>query len=299
MTSPCCPPDALPALKFDYKPKGEHFELPGVASRSSSCKLYVVGASPSDDTWKDRGPVLVMSSDIFGPFSGMHCKLADEFASRTGGIALLPDPFEGTGGLVPRYGEEEDKPNRLGFNIFTWNLVTGFLWNAKSFIQRYPWDGNLQYLCKDQLIPYLQSKGVEKFAMMGFCFGSWMILKACNDDAIAEHVTCGIHFHPASELMEKNHFGGDDVGLCRTCKGPQLIHATKNESANWKPDGAAHKALEENENVQEVQFTLARNTQSHGFMTRVDTNIEDNRSAIKEGVDCAMGFLEKYNTKSS
>ncbi|CAE7218610.1 unnamed protein product, partial [Symbiodinium natans] len=282
--------------KFDYKPKGEHFELPGVASRSASCKLYVVGAASTDETWRDKGPVLVMWSDSFGPFSGMHRKLADEFSARTGGIALLPDPFEGSGGLIPQYGEEDDKPNQLGCNIFTWNLIIGFIWNGRSFMKRYPWDGNLECLCKDQLIPYLRSKGVEKFAMLGFCYGSWIIMKACNDDAIAEHVTCGIHFHPASELLEKTAFGRDDVGLCRTCKRPQLMHATKQESDNWKPDGAAHKALQENENVPEVQFSLARSTMSHGFMTRVDTNVEDNRSAIKEGVDLAMAFLEKYNS---
>ena len=79
------------------------------------------------------------------------------------------------------------------------------------------------------------------------------------------------------------------------CRAPQCIHATKQESAKWKPNGAVHKALEENENVAEVQFTLARPSVSHGFMTRVDMSVEDNRSAVKEGFDLALAFLKKYN----
>ena len=56
---PCCPPDALPALEFEYKPKGEHMELPAVEDQSIvAMKLYVVGATSTMDTWQGRGPVL-------------------------------------------------------------------------------------------------------------------------------------------------------------------------------------------------------------------------------------------------
>jgi dienelactone hydrolase len=297
MSSPCCPPDALPALKVDYKPKGEQFELPAVPSCSCTCQLYLIGASESDATWKGKGPVLVMMCDVLGPFSGNHRKLADEFASQTGGIALLPDLFEGSGGLVPQYRDEDDKPNQFGFNSFTWNAMNGLIWKLNPFVKRYPWSEKHQYLFKDQLIPFLQSKGIEKFALMGFCYGCWIIMKACNDDVIAEHVTCGIHYHPSAEAIEST-FGGNDIDLCKTVKRPQLIHATKNESSKWKPGGAAHKALEENENCPEVQFSLAPKTQSHGFMTRADTSVDQNREAVKEAVDMAVAFLKKYNNSS-
>lgn len=295
-TGACCPEGALPALEYDYKPKGEHFELPGVDTRASAVKLYVVGASQSDASWS-KGPVSVLLCDAFGPFSGMHRKLADEFASQTGGIALLPDPFEGSGGLVPQYGDEDDKPNQLGFNIFTWNTIASFIWSGKSFMKRYPWEGNLEYLFKDQLLPFLKTKGVEQFSLIGFCYGTWMACKACSDEIIVEHVTCAIHFHPSVELVEKAH-GKDDLALCSTCKRPQMLHATKNESTNWKPEGAAHQLLKENENVPEVQFTLAPSSQNHGFMTRVDMSQEANKAAVKEGVDLAVAFLKKHNSKN-
>ena len=105
-------------------------------------------------------------------------------------------------------------------------------------------------------------------------YGTWMIMKACNDNEIVKHVTCGIHYHPAVSLIEKDIFHRDDIELCTNCNCPQLIHATKNEPSSWKPNGIAHTTLQENKNVEEVQFTNAPNNQSHGFMTRVDMNIE-------------------------
>jgi dienelactone hydrolase len=137
-------------------------------------------------------------------------------------------------------------------------------------MKRYDWETKHRPLMTDQLIPFLQSKGVdETFAMMGFCYGSWLTMTAYNDETIASHVTCGLHYHPSSELMEKTTFGGDDIALCHGRHKPQLVHATKHESDNWKPaDGAAHRALEANGNVPEVRYTLAPDSQNHGFMSR-------------------------------
>lgn len=58
------------------------------------------------------------------------------------------------------------------------------------------------------------------------------------------------------QAVEKS-FGRDGVALCATCQKPQMLHATKDESDNWKPTGAAHKLLEENDKVSEVQYSLA------------------------------------------
>ncbi|KAL3918066.1 MAG: hypothetical protein SGARI_007563, partial [Bacillariaceae sp.] len=249
--------------------------------------------SKADASWKGK-PLLIMMSDAFGPFSGMHRKLADEFALETGGIVLLPDPFEGTGGMCPTYQDEGDQPNQLGFNIFTLKALYGVMWKGKSFAKQFPWDTNGKQLYTEQVMPFLAAKGVDKFALMGFCYGSWYTTRACNEDEIAKHITCAIHFHPSVELIEK-FFGGDDVSLCGTCQKPQMIHATKDESDNWKPNGAAHKLLEENDKVTEVQFTIAPPSQSHGFMTRADTRVEENKAAVKEGVDKAVAFMKKYS----
>ena len=299
---PCCPPGSLPALAFEYKPKGEHFEIIVPPSSSSDehrpspppVEAYVAGASGNDASWKGK-PVVVMMCDAFGPFSGMHRKLADEFALETGGIALLPDPFEGTGGFCPTYKDEGDTPNQLGFNLFTLKALLSILWKGKSFTKQFPWEPNGKRLYTEQIIPFLASKGVDKFALMGFCYGCWFVMRACGeDDIVKQHVTCGIHFHPSTELVEQT-LGGDDIALCASCKKPQMVHATKGESCNWKPNGKAHKLLEENNNVPEVQYSIAPSSQSHGFMTRVDVSKEENMAAVKEGIDKAVAFLKKYN----
>lgn len=150
-------------------------------------------------------------------------------------------------------------------------------------------------LFTEQLLPLLKSKGVASFAMMGFCYGSWMIMKACNDPDIVDHVTCGIHFHPSVELFEKNGFGRDHIVLCSNCSKPQMIHATKDKRDNWKPNGAAHKALQENGKVADVEFVIAPSSQSQGFMTRVDVSVDENEAAIKEGIDKVVAFLKKHN----
>jgi dienelactone hydrolase len=289
----CCPEGSLPALAFDYEPKGEHFEIAATNKKASPLKIYVVGASEKDSSWNES--VLVLCSDIFGPFSGMHRKLADEFVSHLGGVAILPDPWEGTGGISPDFGEEHNKPHQLGFNMFTLKALKAIIWDGKKYMKTFPWETSGKLVFTEQLIPFLQSKGIEKFAMMGFCYGSWTIMKACNEESIVEHVTCGIHFHPSSEGVEKTVFGRDDIALCTTCAKPQMIHATKMESDNWKPNGAAHKALQENDKVSDVEFSLAPPSQSHGFMTRADLSKDENKAAVKEGIDKAVAFLKKHN----
>ena len=77
-----------------------------------------------------------------------------------------------------------------------------------------------------------------------------------------------------------------------------MIHSTQQESKKWKPDGAAQKALEENDDVSEVRFTIAPKSQMHGFMTRADMAVEENRKAVKDGLEMARSFLEKYNAKT-
>ena len=299
--SPCCPPGALPELvllKEDYTPLDERFDIPAVPDTepSSACEVYVTGASPNDDdSWSGK-PVVVVWCDSFGPWSGTHRKLADEIAQQTNGIVIVPDPFQGQGGLCPQYSDEQDQPSQLGLNKFTFDLIVGMIWNGWTFLKQYPWDAHHQPLITKQLLPYLASKDVAKFAMIGMCYGSWLTMKCCNDPEIVQHVSCGIHYHPSSELMEKSTFGRDDIALCQRCSKPQLIHATKNESDAWKPNGKAHQAFIDNPNVPEIQFSLAPNTQSHGFMTRVDCFRDPvGRQAVQEGLKLALSFLKEYN----
>jgi hypothetical protein len=61
----CCPPGSWPALKIDYQPQGETFQLNGVP-------VYHIGTGSR---------VIIIFTDIFGAFTGRHQSIADTYAS--------------------------------------------------------------------------------------------------------------------------------------------------------------------------------------------------------------------------
>jgi hypothetical protein len=92
-------------------------------------------------------PALVLCSDIFGPFSGIPRKFADEFVAQLGGVAILPYPFEGTGGLCPEFAAEHNHPRYIGFNMFTLKALKATVWDGKAHLQNFPWEtsGNITF----------------------------------------------------------------------------------------------------------------------------------------------------------
>jgi dienelactone hydrolase len=151
---------------------------------------------------------------------------------------------------------------------------------------------------KDQLVPFLESMGCSKFAMIGFCYGSWVVFKACScsSSELSKRITCGLHFHPAVAPIEKDIFGRNVLDLCKACTQPQLVHVTRQEPKSWQPGGAAHQVLQHNPNVMSnLSFTLAPSTVAHGFMTRSDINDMKSAKAVEAGVEMACNFLKLHN----
>ena len=101
---PCCPPGkSLPYLPEDpsYEPRGEIVDLPPCEARSKPCRVYLSDCRPSKSD--DPPMVIVMMHDIFGPFSGRHRVLVDVIAKRLNALVVLPDCFDGQGGVKVRY----------------------------------------------------------------------------------------------------------------------------------------------------------------------------------------------------
>ena len=101
---PCCPPGkSLPYLPEDpsYEPRGEIVDLPPCEVRSKPCRVYLSDCRPSKSD--DPPMVIVMMHDIFGPFSGRHRVLVDVIAKRLNALVVLPDCFDGQGGVKVRY----------------------------------------------------------------------------------------------------------------------------------------------------------------------------------------------------
>lgn len=230
--------------------------------------------------------------------TGLHKKLADDLAETLDAIVILYDPFDGKP-LLSVPDSDDGRPQQVGLNWFTVRFMTALIFQGKATIQANDWATTIKPLWMDQLIPYLESKGCgDQFAMMGFCFGCWIVLQASQDTDLAHRVTCGVSFHPSVEGVEQA-FGNihGDIDLCHRCRTPQMVHATKSESVAWKPDGAAHQALQLNTNVAEVQFRQAPLTESHGFMTRADIFAnESSRQAVEEGMDLAVQFIQEYSS---
>lgn len=294
--SSCCPPDSLPAKGEDLRhiPRGEIVHLPPSGKDGvSQLKVYIVGASSDASSWGKDKPCIVLSPDMAGMDSGLHKKLADDFAERMNAIVILYDPFDGKPFMsIPE--SDDGCPQQAGLNLFTIRFIAALMLKVSSITKANDWDTRIKPLFVDQLIPYMESKGVPKFAIVGFCYGAWTVFQASQDADVAPHITCGISFHPSVEGVQKA-FGKDDIDLCRRCTRPQMVHATKSESDSWKPNGKAHEALQANPNVTEVQFQQAVSTESHGFMTRSDLSNESSRQAIEEGMKLAIEFATKFS----
>jgi dienelactone hydrolase len=293
-----------PYLSNEAAPQGHVVELEACESRDKPCHLYITeGFVVDDDSTIEKTknqPVVVMIHDIFGPNSGRHRQLADEWAKRIEGVVVLVDCYQGQG-LVPEpTSEDSQQPPRrmLGFNLFTaktlWKYASG---GATAFLKEYPFDTDLLPLLKNQVLPFLINKyQVETFGMVGFSWGSWVVMKACAHPEIAKYISCACHFHPSIQSTE-TIWGGDDLHLCRKVSCPQYFLVTTSEPKEWWPSGEAQDTLQKNRNIPyaSVEFNISP-TEIHGFMTRGSTILdkESTVTEIERGVKTSTTFLLKY-----
>ena len=298
MASACCPPGALPYLEEEetYKPKGQIHLLPPCERRSHPCRLYIAGVDNAEDTaaWTGKR-ILVVIHDVFGPNSGRHRLVCDMMAERLNAVVILPDCYRGQG-LVPGY-EVEQSPAPLGFNMWTFKALSQILFRGvKSFFLQFPYENDLEYMLADQLVPFLQSKsqeGIEKvpFGMMGICFGSWVVFKACCDSKLTPHLKCGIHFH-ASVHIERRVHGRDDLKLCSEVTCPQFFVCTPQEKKDWHAGGKAEELLKSNTNMSEVVFIETK--EMHGFLVRGDRHNPKTKKEIESTLMAACDFFDKH-----
>ena len=293
----CCPPGALGFLpEGDYVPKGHVVNLPESASRKFGCRVYITGLKDvnNKNEWKNK-PILMLCHDVLGQFSGRHRLLCDTFAEKLRGIVILPDLMKNRG-VVDSEADARGENGKwtmtgMGFNWTTvklvWSMIAG---GMVSYMGEFPWDSDLVPCFKEQILPYLKEKGdVTKFAIGGFCWGSWVTGKFCADPELSKYATCGIHWHPSVEMVEQ-HFKGDDIQVAKDAKCLQYVLATPMEPKNWQPEGAAHEAYVEKLSADKVVFEATK--EQHGFMTRGTT-----KTAMKEveiQINKSVKWMQKY-----
>jgi len=234
----------------DYKAKHD-------MTRVHSLNCYV--ATPAQATSKG----VIMFADMFGVHTGRHKQFCDMLAEN-GYLAICPDFLEKSPYMspsTPKFGAS--KCCALEFICL---FVCG-TFDKKT--RTYGWHSYMRQKVMEELVPYMKIKGIQSFG------AEFPEFKAC------------VGYHPSNEGFCKAT-KEDDLEVCRKIKCPQLMFATKLESARWKPDGEAHKACEA---TLPGKVTWKSVEQNHGYMTRGDTKQPETLDAVKNGCE---GMLQLF-----
>lgn len=262
----CCPPGALGALgamgattcRAAVPLRGDVETLPG------GLDAYVVG--------KGNSRALLVAGDIFGIHQGRHKEICDILADE-GFLVILPDFFHG----APKA--------RSG----------GFLQNLQQALSLWtplntPWS-RVENDLAQAVLPYLEQQGcpLERCALLGFCWGAWLVCHACG----AWPFCCGAMAHPSVHTMAMR-WGEDQEELLRKVKVPQLVLASKDEPEDWKPGGRAEEVFNQNSAGVFKDF----GSMSHGFVTRGDLKDSNVQLEVSRALEYIRGFLCKHTPRN-
>lgn len=160
----CCPSGSEPAFETDYTPKGTIEDVDGLP-------IYHIGQGEK---------AIIFVYDIFEFDSGRTKQMCDELAAE-GCLVVLPDFFRHDG------HKSIDMEGFFGF----FRLINCFRRNN-------PWEkGNEDF--NKRIYPFLEKKGMKKIGMLGTCWGSYYVFKACAEGKISE----GANFHPSLRIRKE------------------------------------------------------------------------------------------------
>lgn len=251
----CCPPGSLPFLASDYNHTGSCCE---VTSRTSVYES-VQGTSQK---------ALIIIPDIWGWNGGRTRNIADYYAQR-GWHVVVPKI------LTPSYQGGTDGD---GFPP-DYNPDATFMDYMKSL----SWEETFKPRVSD-IKSYLQGKGILKIAMIGFCFGGYVVAKTFADPELGDALFVGgVIPHPSIQL-EQFAYGGDAAALVASVSQPTLLLPAGNDSdaydkgGNWCPP-----------NAESVRFP----DMSHGWVPRGNMSDEKVAAGVTAALDAMTAFLDK------
>ena len=219
----CCPENSHPEHKTDYKPKGSTENIGDIPT-------YIIGETTS------KKAVFIVP-DIFGPEGGRTKYIADLLSTK-GYFVILPDLIRG-------------------------NWYKGELDMSKimELIAKYPWSYFEKDL-SDKLIPFLKSKGIQEIGMLGYCWGSWYIFKACST---FDYFKCGVNNHPSLGILGVFNENIEEVTKAVKCR--QLLFPAGNDDENVKENGVVLKILRQNHGEENSNSVTFKNM-LHGWVVR-------------------------------
>lgn len=230
-------------------------------------QAYVTGSASS-------GRAVVVASDIFGIHSGRTKAICDELAAE-GFLVVLPDFFKGV------FPDEGTSPPWWKLLLQAPGLTTPLStpWSAVS--------DNFQ----QSILPFLASQGLAagRAALLGFCWGAWVVIRGCGD--FPDQFACGMSAHPSVHNIVGVR-GEKEVELVEKVKAPQLVLASKDEPAGWKPGGAVEEQLRA-KGIGGSVFKEFGNMK-HGWVPRGDLQDPTTAAEVARALEYMKGFLGKH-----
>jgi len=130
--------------------------------------------------------------------------------------------------------------------------------------------------------------GVKKLGVVGFCWGSYGVLKLSSTGKVA----AGISFHPSHSRLT-GLYGDDESSLLKAVQCPQLFVPAGNDPESCKEGGLAQKIFNEKSIGKECQFKEFPEMQ-HGWVPRGDLTDPKVARDVRAALDLGSKFFAKH-----
>jgi dienelactone hydrolase len=248
--SPCCPPGSWEGpldVKGPSPAKGDKIKL--------GEDLTVYYTAPPSGVSSKLG--VVVFHDVWGHLP-RTLSICDVIAEQGGFHVVAPDCFR---------GKTKDDVD----DVLAW-------------LKSHPYEDNIANDI-DLCLEHLQSKGVEQFGAMGFCWGGWVIAKSSS---VGVPWKVGVSPHP-STAIEKRVFGRDEEAMLDRVSMPFLVLPGGNDPDNLKPGHPQVQKLE-SKGGKSILFE----NMVHGWTTRSDLTDPTIKAAVEKALVLSLEFLKEH-----
>jgi len=220
----------------------------GKESMIGDLPIYTVGTSKTN--------AIIFAYDIYGFNMGRTREICDRFADN-GYFVILPDFYR---------GNYRDKPNStFATSDYPWTKVSTDL---------------------TAVYGYLETMGIQKWTVMGTCWGGWVVFEAC---AASSKVVSGVSFHPAMGLGAP--LTPDQ--MADKVLSPQFVASSTGEPASMQAGGSVETLLKGKSFGAKNVFKSYN--ESHGFVPRGNLTVASTAAAVEDALTSAIAFVKSMD----